>query len=74
MIGYYYKTVEDSRYYAHVSTWLNGKRFNDEDIIPSHEKKSGSRWNEHKVETAEEKKIRQDRQYKEMLEKLAQSK
>tara|TARA_R110002012_G_scaffold231709_1_gene404401 strand:- start:948 stop:1613 length:666 start_codon:yes stop_codon:yes gene_type:complete len=54
MIGYYYKTVEDSKYYAHVSTWLNGKRFNDEDIIPSHEKKSGSRWNQHVEQTDEE--------------------
>jgi len=54
MIGYYYKTVEDSRYFAHVSTWLNGKRFNDEDIIPSHEKKSGSRWNQHVEQTDEQ--------------------
>jgi hypothetical protein len=54
MIGYYYKTVEDSKYFAHVSTWLNGKRFNDEDIIPSHEKKSGQRWNQHVEQTDEQ--------------------
>ena len=55
MIGYYYKSVSDSRYYAHVSTWLNGKRFNDEDIIPSHEKPSGSRYTEYVEDTKEDK-------------------
>ena len=70
MIGYYYKTVEDSRYYAHVSTWLNGKRFNDEDIIPSHEKKSGSRWNQHVEQTDEERAAKRRLAIKKLKENL----
>jgi hypothetical protein len=54
MIGYYYKTVEDSRYFSHTSTWLNGKRFNDENITPSHEAPAGNRFNEHIEQTTEE--------------------
>ena len=54
MIGYYYKTVEDSRYFSHTSTWLNGKRFNDENITPSHEAPAGNRFNEHVEQTTEE--------------------
>jgi hypothetical protein len=61
MISYYYNTIDDSKFFAHTSTWLNGKRFNDENLIPSHEAKSGKRWNDHVEETDAERKVKLDK-------------
>ena len=61
MISYYYNTIDDSKFFAHTSTWLNGKRFNDENLIPSHEAKSGKRWNDHVEETDAERKAKLDK-------------
>ena len=73
-IALYYDTVEDSRFFAHTSTWLNGKRFNDENLIPQHKAKSGQRWNDHIEQTDEERRAKLNEAVKLMKEKLAQSK